>query len=187
MRRIRWEVSPAALLLAALAYFFDASGLVSAVVPAALVHELGHLLALRLCRRRLVRIRIGLGGAELDYAPRLEGVQAILCLAAGPVAGGLFALTACTMGGTFWLVSGAASFVLTVFNLLPILPLDGGRMLAVLVPAGAARLASLLAAAALLAGGIWLAAAYHSAALLLAGLWLTLCNASCFFRGSGIE
>lgn len=187
MRRVRWEISPAALLLAALAYFFDASGLVSAIVPAALVHELGHLLALRLCHRRLSRVRVGLGGAELDYVPQLEGAQAILCFAAGPAAGGLYTLCACMQNGDFWAVSGAASFLLTVFNLLPILPLDGGRMLAVLVMPGAARRVSLLTSAALFVGGICLAAEYRSAALLLAGLWLMVCNASCIFRGRGIE
>ena len=187
MRRVRWEVSPAALLLAALAYYFDASGIVSAVIPAVLVHELGHLAALRLCRRRISRVRIGLSGAELDYVPRLDGMQALFCFGAGPAAGGLYALVACSLGGGFWTVSGAASFVLTAFNLLPILPLDGGRMLAALLRKPAVRRISLAASAALLAGGFWLALSYRSAALLPAGLWLAVCNATCFFRRSGIE
>ena len=187
MRRIRWEISPVALVLFALAYFFDASGIVSAVIPAVAAHELGHLLALRLCRRHVSRVRLDLRGAELDYTPRLEGAQAFLCLAAGPLAGGLYALAACSAGGAFWPVSGAASFVLTVFNLLPVLPLDGGRMLAAAVPQRAVRILSLMLAAALLTAGGWLALSQRAFAPLLPGLWLTLCNATCFFRSSGLE
>ena len=187
MRRIRWEIRPAALLLFALFYFFDGSGIVSAVIPAALVHELGHLAALRLCRRRVSRVRVGLSGAELDYAPRLEGAQALFCLAAGPAAGGLYALAACTLCGEFWQVSGASSFVLTAFNLLPILPLDGGRILAALVTMKRAVWISAPFSVALLAAGVWLAESLGSFALVIPGLWLTLCNATCFFRSSGIE
>lgn len=187
MPKIRIEVQPAALLLLALAFFFDTDGLLSALVPAVCVHELGHLLALKACGRRFLRLRISLTGLELDYAPRLEGLQSILCAAAGPLAGGVYALAACAVGRPFWLVSGAGSFLLTAFNLLPILPLDGGRVLSALLPGQAGRRLSLAAAVLLLSGGVWIFLSFRSPALLLAGAWLTLCNTSCFFRASGIE
>ena len=181
------QVSPAAALLLGLVFFFDDSGLASAVVPAALVHELGHAAMLRAFHRRITRLRLGLAGLEMDYAPRLEGARSLLCAAAGPLAGGIYAILACSLGGDFWQVSGAASFLLTVFNLLPIAPLDGGRVLLALLPEAAARRVSLVAAAALLAGGGLVFAQFRAAALLLAALWLVIWNCSCFFHRPDIE
>ena len=91
------------------------------------------------------------------------------------------------MGRPFWLVSGAASFLLSVFNLLPVLPLDGGRVLSALLPGRVAQRISLAAAVLLLAGGVWIFLTFRSYGLLLAGVWLTVCNATCFFRASEIE
>ena len=187
MTKPRLAISPAALLLFALAFFLDTEGIVSAVLPAVCVHELGHFLMLKACGRRVVCLRATLTGLVLDYAPRLEGRKRILCAAAGPLAGGVYALAACAVGRPFWLVSGAASFLLSAFNLLPVLPLDGGRVLSALLPGSAGRRISLAAAVLLLAGGVWLFVSFGSYALILAGGWLTACNATCFFRASEIE
>jgi Zn-dependent protease len=176
MRRVRWDVRAGAVLLFALAYFFDGSGVVSAAVPAALAHELGHLLPLRLCRRRLRRVRVGLSGLELDYAGRLEGWRALVCIGGGPLAGLLYAVAACTLGGRFLRMSGAVSFALSAFNLLPILPLDGGRLVAALAGGALAARLSRLAAATLALAGAAACAALRAPALLLAGAWLLLCN-----------
>ena len=163
-------------MLFALMYFFDGSGVVSALVPAALAHELGHILALRICGRRLTRISIGPTGAQIDYAPRLEGVKCIACLLAGPMAGLAYALVSCTLGGAFLCMSGAVSFLLSAFNLLPILPLDGGRIVGVLLPEREALAVSLTAALLLLAVGALIAVRFGSFALLLMGLWLAVSN-----------
>ena len=184
---MRLAVSPAALLVFALAFFFDTDGLVSAFLPAVCVHELGHLLMLKACGRRVLCLRVTLTGLVLDYAPRLEGGKSILCAAAGPLAGGAYALIACAVGRPFWLVSGAASFLLSVFNLLPVLPLDGGRVLSALLPGASGQRVSLAAAVLLLLGGVWIFLTFRSYGLLLAGAWLTVCNATCFFRASEIE
>ena len=176
MRRIRWNVSAGAILLFALLYFFDAGGVICALVPAALAHELGHLLALRLCRARLTRVEISLSGVQMDYAPRLEGGRAVLCFLSGPAAGLLYALAACTLGGAFWQMSGAVSFALSAFNLLPILPLDGGRVVAALLPETQALRTSRIAAFLLLCGGTVLAIRFLSFSMMCMGAWLTACN-----------
>ena len=176
MRHVQWDISAAAVLLFALVYFFDGSGIVSALVPAALAHELGHVLALRACSCRVTRVRLGLTGAELDYAPRLEGLRCAFCLLSGPLAGLLYALGACTAGGAFLRMSGAVSFLLSAFNLMPVLPLDGGRLVGLLLPEKQARRLSLAASLLLLGGGVAIAARFSSAALLLAGLWLAGAN-----------
>lgn len=176
MRRIRFEISAAAVLLSALLYFFDATGAVSALVPAALAHELGHILALRLCNSRVTRVRVALTGVELDYAPGLEGGKRALCCLAGPLFGCLYAAAANAIGGRFLHMSGAISLLLTGFNLLPALPLDGGRCAAALLPERAARALSCCTAFLLALTGCWLALRYGLVSVLIMGVWLTACN-----------
>lgn len=176
MRRVQWRISAGAIVLFALMYFFDGSGVVPAALPAIAAHELGHLIPLRLCRRPLRRVTVGLFGLEIDYAGRLEGLAALLCIGGGPLAGLLYALAACTLGGAFFRLSGAVSFVLSAFNLLPILPLDGGRLIAALTDGRFAAKLSQIAALLLTLGGAATTLRLRAPALLLAGAWLTVCN-----------
>ena len=176
MRTKKIRISAGAILLFALMYFFDGSGVVSAVVPAAIIHELGHLLALRLCGRRLTAISISLTGVRMDYAPQIGGFRAVICFLSGPLAGILYAFAAPTLCGAFGRMSGAASFLLSVFNLLPILPLDGGRIVSELLPERQTRRISRIAALLLLAGGTAIFVRFSSFALLFMGAWLAACN-----------
>ena len=173
---VRWEISAGAALLFSLLFFLDSSGVVSALFPAALTHELGHLAALTCCRCRLTRVRITLTGAQLDYAPEPEGAKKLLCIVSGPLAGFLYAFAACSVGGGFWQLSGSVSFLLSVFNCLPILPLDGGRIAAALLPERPAAILSLAAALLLLSSGAFLALRFASFPQLLMGAWLAACN-----------
>lgn len=175
MRRVRCSLRPGAALCLALAWFLDENGLVAAALAAAAVHESGHILALRRCGAHITRVTLGLAGAEIGYAGALTRREEGLAAAAGPAFGALWALFALTPGG-FLARSGAASAVLTVFNLLPVLPLDGGRLLAVLAGEGRARRVSRAAALLLLAAGAALCLVFHTPWLLLSAAWLTLCN-----------
>ena len=181
MKNVEWNVSAGAILLFALMYFFDGSGLVSAAVPAVFAHELGHLIFLRLRGHPLRSVRVGVFGLEINYAGRLEGASALLCIGGGPLGGLVYALAACSLGGDFWRMSGAVSFLLTAFNLLPILPLDGGRLVAAVTDKGFAAKLSRLAALLLTIVGALLALRFHSLSLLIMGAWLTVCN----FRAGG--
>lgn len=175
-RRIQWKISAGAAVAFALLWFFDADGLVAATVPAVLAHELGHAAALRLCGARLRRVSVGLAGIEINYVNLISRGRTALSLAAGPAAGLIYALTACRFGGEYLRLSGAVSFVLTIFNLLPVLPLDGGRLVAELTDEALAGTLSRVASLLLLAGGAALLFAYRAPALFAAGLWLTACN-----------
>ncbi len=90
-------------------------------------HEFSHWLAVKLCGGKVYKLEIGLGGADMQCSnmPERYRFLAILC---GPI-GGL--LLAC-LGR--WIPRVAlCSFFLSLYNLLPLLPLDGGRALCILL------------------------------------------------------
>lgn len=167
----------AALLLAAL-YFFDDSGVFSAMLPAVLAHELGHVLALRLGGARLTRLRLGAEGLSLDYSGAMGRGAECLCTLMGPLSGALFAAAASLlgrrMGSEFLLCAAGVSAALTAFNLLPAPVLDGGRALSAFLPEKVSIALGLVTGCALLLAGLYCAFAGLGLALLPAGLWVTV-------------
>lgn len=101
---------------------------------AAAIHELGHLLALLLAGGRALRFRFRLSGAELQYSGNRISYGGEIWLA---LAGPLMNLLCACAGALFarrwpyeWLYRfTGCHLVLALFNLLPALPLDGGRVL----------------------------------------------------------
>ncbi len=90
---------------------------------AAAVHEICHLTAIRLLGGQVDQIRIHLWGAQIDT--RIPGKRReLLCAAAGP-AGSLFMLHVCHFLPKLALCAGIQG----LYNLLPIYPMDGGRIL----------------------------------------------------------
>ena len=88
----------------------------------ALFHELCHLAALGCCGIPVRLIRIGLMGTEITTAPMFPG-QELICAAAGPLGSLLL------VGLSGWMPELALfGLVQGVFNMLPIYPLDGGRV-----------------------------------------------------------
>jgi Zn-dependent protease len=106
-----------------------------------LLHEVGHVIQLR---------REGIKASAPMFIPFLGAVISAKSMGkdaaaearvglAGPVLGSLAALVPLGLwlatGSDFWRALAYVGFVLNLFNLLPIVPLDGGRAMAALSPA----------------------------------------------------
>jgi Zn-dependent protease len=106
-----------------------------------LLHEMGHVLALR---------REGIKASAPVFIPFLGAVIASESLGkdaaaearvglAGPLAGTVATLIPLALwlatGAEFWRALAYLGFLLNLFNLLPVVPLDGGRAMAALSPA----------------------------------------------------
>jgi len=105
------------------------------------VHEMGHVIALR---------REGIKASAPMFIPFLGAVISARSLGdnavaearvglAGPILGSLGA-AACVLiwhatGNDFWRALAFTGFFLNLFNLLPVVPLDGGRAMAAMAPA----------------------------------------------------
>lgn len=124
-------VSPTVPLLLALFVLLSSPLLLGALLLAALTHELGHCAMLRWLRARVTAVRITALGAEMRIEGRLSYGGEVLAAAAGPVVNLLLA-PLLAYGGRLWemlYLFAGTQLVLGLFNLLPILPLDGGSML----------------------------------------------------------
>ncbi len=118
-----------------------ALGLIGAIglFTSVLIHEVGHALTARVYGIQTKEIRLWfLGGvAQFQEMPRQRGAEALVALA-GPVTSALLALL---LWGSMQLLSPDAparvvlsylavtNLALALFNMLPALPLDGGRIL----------------------------------------------------------
>ncbi len=141
------------LVLTGVAEFIDIEPLIEGWTPyllglaaavalfvSVVIHELGHAVTGRVYGVETERITLWLlgGMAHFKEMPRQRGAEAVVAIA-GPITsfilGGLFwvfvQFTPTEMGGLYFvlLYSTYMNILLAVFNMIPALPLDGGRVL----------------------------------------------------------
>ena len=120
--RVSVKVQPGTYILLAVLILTVPIPWVTAAFFAAYFHELCHICAILLCGAYVRSFEIGASGAKIQTSP-LSEFQELLCAAAGPL-------------GSFFLLIFAAripriafcGLIQGLYNLIPIYPLDGGRI-----------------------------------------------------------
>lgn len=90
---------------------------------AVVIHELGHYFAVLLCGGKVLSLSAIPGGVDMVVSPMNKG-QRFLCILCGPFLG----ITPVLFRNYFPELA-VFSFLLTIYNLIPVRPLDGGRLL----------------------------------------------------------
>lgn len=90
-------------------------------------HEACHYLAVKLCGGESYHLRVGFGGAVISCS-ELTNKKHLFSLLAGPLGGLLLVFF-----GRWFPRVALCSWALSVYNLLPLLPLDGGQALRLLM------------------------------------------------------
>ncbi len=185
MNRDHLPVSIALLLFISCVYYRDIGTLLPALLLPAAAHELGHLAVLWLLGLKIESIRLEVRGICIRYSGACSERGHIAAALAGPMGGLLYsaALLLFGLGRVEWLrISAQISLLLAAFNLLPILPLDGGQVFVrpcqnVLGIEAGERLYRGVSNAILaltLTGGVVLICTRQASAPLAAGIWLLL-------------
>ena len=180
------ELSAECALIAVLLYCFWSPELTAAFVLSVLIHELGHICAILLTGGRISAVRAELRGLCISYTTGGGNLRNAVIAAAGPLAGFigavLFSVVGERFGWHFLDMAAGVGLLLTVFNILPVLPLDGGMIMKYALRSllgcerGDALCAKISAACAgvILALGIFMTAKGGGIALLVAAIWLLL-------------
>ena len=167
MMKRRLDLTPGFPAFLAAVWYFDSCGIFWPFLAAMTVHELAHAAVLLLLGGRIESVRLSFAQVELRTGLLSDRTE-LWSTAAGPginlLCGWLFRR---------WMPAFAAvSLLLALFNLLPVWPLDGGRLLRTLLrmrwgAAGvdASQTLGLLFALGLLAGAVFAARRWD------AGVW----------------
>ena len=123
MHRISIEITPFSLLGICVACLIIPLNLLLAWTIAVVIHELAHLLILLLCKTPIHTIKIGISGTIIETAP-MPSFYKFICAAAGPIASLslVFLVRQAPLLALCGLFHG-------LYNLLPLYPSDGWRML----------------------------------------------------------
>lgn len=96
---------------------------VLAAVSAAFLHELGHLAGAAMAGLTVHSVSLDIGGARINTSPATDG-QTLLTSVSGPAVGFLLCLSYPMFPRLAF-----CGFLQSIFNLMPIMPFDGGRVL----------------------------------------------------------
>lgn len=125
-RKIRVQADFGFFLLLSLALLFDRSGLAVGCICAALLHELGHLLAMVVCGVPITAVYLCPLGVRIERAESPSLRRELFINLSGPMVNLLLALVLYRAGK---LSFSAVNCALGLFELCPLPSLDGGQAL----------------------------------------------------------
>lgn len=180
MIRNKLRISPGFVLVLSFAAYFGDPVVLGWVLLAAVLHEGGHLLAAKGIGLSVRHLALDFTGANLDfYRKTTSYAQDLLLCLSGPAVNFFFVtLSVLFHWNPLFL---AAHLLLGIFNLMPIIPLDGGKALYAFLsgvwnPFLAGRILSALSvliAVGVSLSGLWVFLQLDGPPnLLLLGLWL---------------
>ena len=182
----RFRVSAGAILLLSALYFLGGFISLSALLLAAAAHELGHMIAVKLLGGGIKSLRFEASGMCMSLCGINSAGSEAAALLAGPAVGLIFALICSYFGSKtanrLLLECAGYGILLTAYNLLPALPLDGGRaafvlLCGILEREKAGRIieySGFITGLFLSAAGLALLGKELGAALLIAGIWILI-------------
>ena len=182
----RFRVSAGAILLLSALYFLGGFISLGALLLAAAAHELGHMIAVKLLGGGIKSLRFEASGMCMSLCGINSAGSEAAALLAGPAVGLIFALICSYFGSKtanrLLLECAGYGILLTAYNLLPALPLDGGRaafvlLCGILEREKAGRIieySGFITGLFLSAAGLALLGKELGAALLIAGIWILI-------------
>lgn len=158
-----FSIDPKFCLLLAISFLVLPAQWVIGWIVASALHEFSHLLMLRIFKIRVLKIRLCGFGAAIAPDSMLP-IRELLCALAGPVGGFTTALTL-----RIYPYIALCGMIQSIYNLLPIYPLDGGRALKCLITylydglqaERIVKVVSSLTICVLLLAGVYISRRYH--------------------------
>lgn len=111
------------LILLSFAVFYGYENTIN-IILFSLLHEIGHITALLLFKVKPDLIKISFYGIGLKYKSNLSKTKEFIVLLCGPLINLVF----------FLILKDEINLVLLLINIFPALPLDGGRIIKLIIP-----------------------------------------------------
>ena len=156
----KWNISPGFCFLWAVCLLLLPLRWAMGAMFAALVHESAHYLSVTLLGGNVCGITLGGNGAVMETLPMSSGKEA-LCALGGPM--GSFSLL---LAAEHFPEAAVCGVVQGLYNLIPVFPLDGGRIMRCLFSERICRIIEIVVIALFFGISLWITIFYCKFALL---------------------